>query len=190
MTPCERCAPRSPRWIARSRPRLAAPAPAFHSRVLPGDDMKPTFLDRAIGLFSPRAELDRLRARSAVQMLRGYDAARQKKRDGGWVAQGSSANAEIGPALARLRNASREMVRNNAYASRIVDVLVAHDVGAGIVARPKKGKKALDKRLAEAWRAWAETPECDAEGQLDLYGLQSLVRRTIAESGECCECWT
>lgn len=147
--------------------------------------MRMNLIDRAISVFSPRAALDRARARTALGMVRGYDAARQKKRDGGWVAQGSSANAEIGPALARLRNASREMVRNNAYAARIVDTLVAHDVGAGIVARPRTGKKTLDRRLADAWRAWAESTECDAEGQLDLYGLQALVRRTVAESGEC-----
>jgi lambda family phage portal protein len=147
--------------------------------------MKRSLLDRAIGVFSPRAELDRIRARSAVEMVRGYDAARQKKRDGGWVAQGSSANAEIGPALVKLRNSSREMVRNDPYASHVVDVIVAHDVGAGIIARPRTGKKATDKRLSDAWKAWAETTECDAEGQLDLYGLQALVRRTIAESGEC-----
>ncbi|WP_322893476.1 MULTISPECIES: phage portal protein [unclassified Yoonia] len=147
--------------------------------------MKRSLIDRAVGIFSPRAELERLKARAAVNLVRSYDSARQKKRDGGWVAQGSSANAEIGPALARLRNSSRDMVRNNAYAARVIDIVVAHDIGAGIVARPRTGKKTTDKRLAEAWKAWAETTECDAEGQLDIYGLQSLIRRTVAESGEC-----
>ena len=38
---------------------------------------------------------------------------------------------------------------------------------------------------ADAWRRWAEGTACDAEGRLDLYGLQALVMRAVVESGEC-----
>jgi capsid protein len=38
-------------------------------------------------------------------------------------------------------------------------------------------------RLPEA--IWAEATGCDAEGRLDLYGLQALVMRAVVESGEC-----
>ncbi len=32
---------------------------------------------------------------------------------------------------------------------------------------------------------WAESTACDAEGRLDLYGLQALAMRAVVESGEC-----
>jgi lambda family phage portal protein len=40
------------------------------------------------------------------------------------------------------------------------------------------------KRVADIWKAWAGTTACDADGRDDLYGLQKLVMRGVAESGE------
>ena len=42
-----------------------------------------------------------------------YDAAKVGRRTDGWVANGGSANVEIAPALSRVRNRCRDVVRNN-----------------------------------------------------------------------------
>ena len=52
-------------------------------------------------------------------------------------------------------------------------------VGAGITTRWP------DDAHSRAWQRWAESSACDAEGRLDLYGLQALVMRAVVESGEC-----
>lgn len=141
-------------------------------------------LDRVIGFFAPRAALDRTRARAALGLIeatRGYDGARLGRRGNG-RAPSTSANAEIGPAQLRLRNRVRDLVRNNAHAARIVDVLAAQVVGTGIVPVSRTGDRSLDRRVNDLWAAWSD--RCDADEQLDFYGLTTLAVRGMIEAGE------
>jgi lambda family phage portal protein len=141
------------------------------------------WLDRAIGAVAPGAALRRARLRQALgHLTRAYEGARTGRRTEGWVAAGTSANAEIGPALARLRERSRDLVRNNPYATKAVHALVSNLVGTGIVPRARSSRQRLVKAADGLWQAFAET--ADADGLTDLYGLQALVARTLAESGE------
>jgi lambda family phage portal protein len=75
-----------------------------------------------------------------------------------------------------LRDRARDLVRNNAYAARAIDVKGSNTIGVGITAEVK------NRKLAKRWETFAQT--CDADGKLDLYGLQSLVERCRMESGE------
>ncbi len=138
------------------------------------------FLERTLGLFSPSWALQRARARAALRVMHsvelGYDAASTGRRAGKWVAANSSANTEITGALSRVRARSRDMVRNNAYARSAISKLVARAIGTGIMARPPRV-------VQPVWKEFVE--RADFEGQHDLYGLESLVGRTVFESGEC-----
>jgi len=143
------------------------------------------FFEHAIGAVSPGWALRRAQARAvwreirtleARQLGRAYDAAKTGRRAANWVAGSTSANAEIAPALSRIRNRSREMVRNNPYARSAITKLVARAVGTGIMARPPK-------QVLPLWTEFVE--QADFEGQHDLYGLESLIARTVFESGEC-----
>jgi capsid protein len=96
-----------------------------------------------------------------------------------WAPSGGSATAEVGMAAPTVARRARDAVRNDPYASRIVDLWTGNAVGAGITTRWP------DQRHADAWRRWAEGTSCDAEGRLDLYGLQALVMCAVVESGEC-----
>ncbi|MDR6952302.1 lambda family phage portal protein [Ancylobacter sp. 3268] len=141
-------------------------------------------LDRLVSWVNPAAGLSRVRARSAIKALdgatRAYDGARRGRGNG--RAPATSANAEIGPASSELRNRARSLVRNNPHASRIVDVLAANLVGAGIMPVSKTGSRTIDRKVNDLWRRWSD--QCDADGQLDFYGLQSLAVREIVEAGE------
>ncbi len=70
-------------------------------------------IDQLVGMINPMAGLRRAQARSALELMRGYDAAKVGRRTDGWVANGGSANVEIAPALSRVRNRCRDVVRNN-----------------------------------------------------------------------------
>jgi lambda family phage portal protein len=118
------------------------------------------------------------RLRAAWQVLRGYAAA-QDHRASAWTPSGGSANAEVGLAAATVARRARDAVRNDPYAARIVDLWTGNAVGAGITTRWP------DDAHGRAWQRWAESAACDAEGRLDLYGLQALVMRAVVESGEC-----
>ncbi|PZR10389.1 MAG: phage portal protein [Azospirillum brasilense] len=118
------------------------------------------------------------RLRSAWRAVRSYAAA-QDQRASAWAPSGGSANAEVGMAAATVARRARDAVRNDPYAGRIVDLWTGNAVGAGITTRWP------DQRHADVWRRWAESTACDAEGRLDLYGLQALAMRAVVESGEC-----
>ncbi|MBX9740507.1 MAG: phage portal protein [Beijerinckiaceae bacterium] len=147
-----------------------------------------TFLDRAIGWISPARGLSRLEARArmaAVERVRMvYDGATTGRRSHGWRVAASDANSEIRLAAMRLRNVSRDMARNNPFASRAIQVIDQNVVGAGIVPSVKSRSKARAERIRDLIRAHLETTDCDVTGRHDLYGLQALVMRTIVESGE------
>jgi len=81
-----------------------------------------------------------------------------------------------------LRDRMRDLVRNNPHAAKAVAVLVNNIVGAGIMPRAATGDDTLDATVNELWEAWIG--QCDADGQLDFHGLQTLVCREMIEAGE------
>ena len=141
------------------------------------------WLDRTVAFVSPLSAVKRVRARHALKVALAYEGARNTRATSGWITGGTSANSEIGTGLEGLRNRSRDLVRNNAWCSRALEEIVANVVGFGIVGQAKTGSDSLDKLLDAKWDRFVE--ECDADGQLDFYGLQDLVERTRNESGEC-----
>ncbi|WP_405120733.1 phage portal protein [Pseudomonas leptonychotis] len=140
------------------------------------------------GLAAKRSEfrLKKLRTDMAIGMIeRRFEGAAGGRRNEGWRATGSDANAENGPALARLRARARDLRRNNPYAERAITGIADNVVGYGIVPRPLAKLPLDNKRLGETWAAWAETLACDADGLENFYGLQHKIIEAVAESGEC-----
>ncbi len=141
------------------------------------------WLDRAIGAVAPGAALRRARQRQMLGLVqRAYEGARSGRRTDGWVTAGTGANAEIGPAISRLRDRSRDLVRNNPYATKAVHALVSNMVGTGIVPRARADQQEVARAADQLWQRFVE--RCDADGLTDFAGLQALIVRTMAESGE------
>lgn len=147
------------------------------------------WIDKTISYLSPAAGAKRARARYQEQIFqkaasRSFDGADKGRRTKGWKATSTSANAENGPAIVTLRDRSRDLVRNNPYAARAIQAIQTNVIGTGIIAKPMvKGAKNA-KELGWAWKRWAESTECDADGLNNFYGLQSIAMRTLAEAGE------
>lgn len=146
------------------------------------------WLDQTIGYISPvrgarRAEA-RARMSRLIQTKALYDAASLSRRTQGWRAIGTDANYETRLGNVRLRDAARDMVRNNAFASRAKATLAHNVVGAGIV--PRVTSK-IDKRTVEVFelvKDHFENSEIDIERRQNLYGIQNLAMQCIVESGE------
>jgi lambda family phage portal protein len=138
--------------------------------------VKPTWFDRAAALISPERAVKRMRARMALDLLqRSYDGAATNRRTQGWRRAAGDANVAVGVNLTKLRDAARDLVRNNPYAESALSTIVDHAVGWGIEPAEKN----------ERFMAWAGSTDCDADGLHDFAGIQKLVTRTVAESGEC-----
>ena len=109
----------------------------------------------------------------------GYEAATRGRRGDGWNAKSGAADDVGLHSLPVLRDRSRSMVRNHWAATRAIDVLTAHIVGAGIVPSCRSNED-----FAELLKAWAR-PQAQVgtqKGQ-SLGAVQRLVCRTVIESG-------
>lgn len=167
------------------------PAKTTRRWVEPEDvSLRLNWVDKFIGYFSPRALLKRQKARLFNEFVkRKYEAADAGRRTKGWNTNNMSANAEIAVAQTRVRDRARDLVRNNPYAARAVEVVTNNVVGRGIKTQIKadsrSGSSQRETRLTRIWRAWADTTACDFERIHNLAGLQRLAMRAVAESGEC-----
>lgn len=139
-------------------------------------------IDRAVAAFSPEAALRRLYARSAIDRMRGYEAASKGRGTSGWRASGNSADQEIAAAGPILRDRMRELVRNNPMAAQAVQVLVNNIVGYGIRPRAATGDAALNKRVDALWKSWERA--CDDHGHTNFQGILALAVRQMIEGGE------
>lgn len=113
----------------------------------------------------------------------GYEGAAAGRRFGSWGVQNLGPNASVFHSLRTLRSRARELLRNNPWARRGVESIVANLVGTGIVPRwHLPDRPALKTEIQDLWRRWVD--EADADARLDFYGLEALVTRSIVESGE------
>jgi lambda family phage portal protein len=146
--------------------------------------------DKVVGFFSPELEARRIKGRIVAQALRkiearSYDGASKGRRLQNWNPAGTSADAASSMGLATLRNRSRDLVRNNPYAERAIRAIMANTIGTGIVPQAKGKTDKVADAFEALWRAWGESTACDVDGRNDFYGIQAVVMRTVAESGEC-----
>lgn len=134
------------------------------------------WLDRTIGFASPHWQLRRMRGRIALKALaQYYEAAGLSRRTQGWQRPSGDPNAPSRLSLARLRDATRHLVRNNGHAESAIGTIVDDTVGWGI----------LPSARHEPWKLWTESVQMDVDGRCDLPGIEQMVMRTIVESGEC-----
>ena len=114
---------------------------------------------------------------------RRYDAASYNARFANWYTQGTDADAANSDPYT-LRNRARDLVRNNPWGNKALQVIVGNAVGFGIRCQIKARTKTRGDRAQRLWEQWAETTVCDADGVNDFYGLQALAMRCLVESGE------
>lgn len=144
-------------------------------------------LEKLIQYVSPERAARRARARVQMSVLEAaksyYDGADLGRRGASIRRSGASAETISARTLPSLRNGSHDLVRNNPHARRGVEAIVSNTIGAGIIPRFKRGKE-TDTALQDYIRDTLDTTRLDAGGQLDYYGTQSLICRTMVESGE------
>lgn len=141
-------------------------------------------IDRMMLSLAPERGLRRIKAKAAARAIMNYDAASKGRRTYGWRAPSSSADAAAGVSRARLRNLSRDMIRNRALAARGRDVVTGNVVGTGILPSVRMADAAQAGAAMDVIRAHLLTPDIDTYGVNDLRGLQTQVMNAVFTDGE------
>lgn len=123
---------------------------------------------------------------------RMYQGARVSRLTTDWITNSTSADAEIEGSLKRLRNRSRQLVRDNDYARQAIRAVKNNVVGTGIrmqaQVRMQRGGGRLDKPVNDAieyaWREWGKKQTCNTAGRLSFHEIERLAIGAMAESGE------
>lgn len=144
------------------------------------------FLDRLIEPFAPRMVAGRIAARSAIAMVRQYDAASNSRRTRNWKRPQTDADAETWRARAKLRASAHDLVRNNKYAEAGVRHLVADMIGDGIAPQFTHKEKSVAQLAQDLWDRWAENK---VDGHDDFYGLQKTAAWGVVVAGEVLQVW-
>src|SRR5258708_488387 len=113
--------------------------------------------------------------------MRVYEGASPGRRATSWRSRGSSANAEIQVALRRLRERTRDLVRNTPHAPRMLDVLCTQIIGEGLRPVSSTGNDELDDKVDCLWDEWQA--QADVEGIDSFYSMQVLAIRAMIADG-------
>lgn len=156
---------------------------------------RPTMVDRLVNYFDPVAGQRRLQARTFQAAMGGYAGASDTARTmRSWFTTARSADADIASDLTRLRERSRDLVRNHPLAGGAIHTIVTRTVGTGLALQARPDRRVLgwtDQQAADfkaqveaEWSLWADSRWCDLSGRMDFCGLQELAFRAVLESGD------
>lgn len=145
-------------------------------------------IDRAVSAFNPRAGLRRVQARISLEALAHYRAAGVPRRSASVRPVNGDADAAAMMDRRKVTLIARDVVRNNAIAARLVQVIVNAIVGTGI--EPKLVTD--DKDLLAQWPAMLRllhSVHIDADGISTLAAIFRMAVQAMVVDGESLLLW-
>jgi len=130
------------------------------------------------------------RMQSIVDGTRNFEAARMDRLTAGWNSSGKNVNEEIKSALEVTRNRARDLVKNNEFARKYIQLVVANVVGPNGFSLQNlssdQGKPdTIARNLIEAaFAKWARRGVCEISGRYSFADVQRAVIETWARDGE------
>ena len=121
---------------------------------------------------------------------RAYEGATVSRLTADWVTSSTSADAEIDGSLVRLRNRSRQLCRDNAYARQALRAIGQNVIGQGIRMQahvPGAGgmiDQPTSQAIEQLWRRWTRHDYCHCAGRLAFEEIARLAIQAMAESGD------
>ena len=130
-------------------------------------------------------------AKQFRSLQRAYQGALVSRLTSDWMSSQLSADAEIRNSLRKLRDRSRELVRNNPYARQAKRTTQINIVGTGmkfqsLVLQQRGGKRdqRINNLIEEAWSEWTQADSCDCAGKYSFHEFEWLAAGALCESGE------
>lgn len=125
---------------------------------------------------------------------RNYEAAKTGRLLFDWVVSGTSGKDQIKQSLRVLRSRSRDLVKNDPYAKRFINLVKDNVVGphgirlqsrASDFNRGKEVPDQLDRKfIEEAFQEWGQVGICTIDGRLSWVDAQRMFISTVARDGE------
>lgn len=137
-----------------------------------------------------RAAVDSKAQQKAVAVQQRMYAAARGSRRMDFTSANTSANAELHTSLTNLRNRSRQLSRDSAYAKRAKTLVVDNVIGTGIgmqaEVRSTRGelRAAVNDAIETAWRDWCRAERCHTGGQLHFCDQERQGMGQVFEAGE------
>lgn len=144
--------------------------------------------------------LDKLAARmgyskgrtAAVPSKRRFDAAEISRLTAHWNAGNTSINTDVRMELNLIRARSRDLVLNNDYAKKFIQMVGTHVVGPNgfqlqVRAVDAGGKQdtVANAAIESHFAKWSRRGVCDVTRKMSFTDIQQLVAKTVARDGEC-----
>jgi capsid protein len=129
-------------------------------------------------------------ALAGKKQQRMYAAARTSRLTMAFGTSNSSANAELHSSLRALRDRSRQLVRDSAYAKRARGIVVDNVIGTGIGmqagVRATRGelRKPVNDAISTAFWDWCRADRCHTGGQLHFCDMERQAMGQVFEAGE------
>lgn len=160
---------------------------------------KMNLVERAIGIVSPRAAMDRYRFRAIASTLdgsTGYVVGGSRRRSvRGWNPVAQTADQDTLGVIEAARASSRDLFMNTPIASGAIRRIRTNVVGSGLTLQCRIDREALglSDEAADAWerkterefRLWAMSKDCDSTRYQNFYGLQALAIISTLMNGDC-----
>lgn len=137
------------------------------------------------------APAKRVPAKNGGFSQRTYAAGRPSRLTTGFTTSSSSANAELSTSLQTLRDRSRQLIRDSAYAKRAKLIVVNNIIGSGVglqaEVRGTRGelRESVNEAIEEAWCEWSRPENCHTGGALHFSDLERQIIGQVFEAGEC-----
>lgn len=141
-------------------------------------EIKPNFIDKVIGFFSPQKAYERMCYRY------GFNAGGTPRRHEGWTPVGGSAEHINSTNRDILRRKARDLERNSDITSSIIEAYTRNVVGSGFIPQADTGDDALDREIEYVFKQWMKRENCDVtETQSFLELCNMTVRRLVIDGG-------
>ena len=130
------------------------------------------------------------RQRPPAAAARMYSAARNTRNTTGFGSSTTSADSELASSLTALRNRSRQMVRDSAYARRARDLVVNNVIGSGMGMQAQVAstrgelRMSINDSIEAAWKEWCAAGSCHTGGALHFGDLERAAMAQLFETGE------
>ncbi len=139
-------------------------------------------IENILAFLSPQRALQ---AAVIKESKRLFEGATLGRRGSAMPVRGENSPNQDRGQLGLLVNRCRYVYKNNVYAKKAIRTIVLNTIGTGIQAAPRSANIAQNDRIKLVFVKWADSKKCDFYGRKNLYGLQALVMKTVAISGEC-----
>lgn len=127
----------------------------------------------------------------AAPRRRGFEAGMYSRLVADWITSSTSMDAELRTSLSRMRDRSRDLVRNNDYARSAQRAVTNNVVGQGVrmqaAVKMRRGGKmdaAANAAIEAAWELWGKKQHCHTAGVLSFHDIERQMLDAMLSDGE------